>query len=157
MMQGKRVYDIKIAIERLKNYCALQDRCQWDVIQKMREWELMQMTQDHILEILISENFVDEKRFAESFCRGKFRIKKWGKRKIANELKKKQISKICIEIGLKEIEEEEYIEVLENLYHQKKHKTKDKNHFIRNRKIANFLLQRGFESELIWNTINKDK
>ena len=90
-MNDKRVYDIQIAIERLKNYCALQDRCQWDVTQKMNEWGLLEMTQNHILEILIQEKYIDEERFAESFCRGKFLIKKWGKIKISNELKKKKI------------------------------------------------------------------
>ena len=90
-MHDKRVYDLKMAIERLKNYCALQDRCQWDVTQKMKEWGLLEMTQNHILEILIQEKYVDEERFAQSFCRGKFIIKKWGKVKITNELKKKKI------------------------------------------------------------------
>ena len=54
-MHNKRVYDISIAIERIKNYCALQDRCQWDVLEKMREWGLQQTTKDHILEILIND------------------------------------------------------------------------------------------------------
>ena len=53
-MGNKRVYDIKIALERLKKFCALQDRCQFDVIQKMKEWGLLELTQDHILEILIT-------------------------------------------------------------------------------------------------------
>ena len=86
-MHNKRVYDIKIALERLKNFCTLQDRCQFDVIQKMKEWGLLELTQDHILEILITDKFIDEKRYAQSFCRGKFRIKKWGRIKITNELK----------------------------------------------------------------------
>ena len=62
-MQNKRVYDVSIAIERIKNYCALQDRCQWDVLEKMKEWGLQQATKNHILEILINEKYVDEKRF----------------------------------------------------------------------------------------------
>ena len=104
-MRNKRVYDIKIALERLKNFCTLQDRCQFDVIQKMKEWGLLELTQDHILELLITDKYIDEERYAQSFCRGKFRIKNWGKRKITNELKRKQISTICINIGLKEIDE----------------------------------------------------
>ena len=104
-MRNKRVYDIKIALERLKNFCALQDRCQFDVIQKMKEWGLLELTQDHILEILITDKYIDEERYAQSFCRGKFRIKKWGRIKITNELRKKQISNICINKGLKEIED----------------------------------------------------
>jgi len=78
-MLNKRVYDIKIAIERLRNYCALQDKCQWDVIQKMQEWGLLEVSKNYILELLIQEKYVDEERYSRSFCRGKFRIKKWEK------------------------------------------------------------------------------
>ena len=154
-MHNKRVYDISIAIERIKNYCALQDRCQWDVLEKMREWGLQQATKDHILEILINEKFVDEERYATSFCRGKFRIKNWGKRKITNELKRKQISIICINIGLQEIDENDYNQVLDKLFHQKKSTLKDKNQFTKKTKIANFLIQRGFESNLVWDKIRE--
>ena len=154
-MHNKRVYDINIAIERIKNYCALQDRCQWDVIQKLREWGLQQATKDHILEILITNKFIDEERFSTSFCRGKFRIKNWGKRKIINELKRKQISSICINTGLKEIDEKEYDLVLEKLFYQKERSIKDKNQFIRKTKIANFLIQRGFENNLVWDKIRE--
>ena len=154
-MHNKRVYDIKIAIERLKNYCALQDRCQWDVTQKMKEWGLLEMTQNHILEILIQEKYVDEERFAQSFCRGKFLIKKWGKVKITNELKKKKISDICIKKGLKEIDFTEYDLLLENLLTKKNDTLRDKNHFTRKSKLARFLIQRGFEGNLVWDKIRE--
>ena len=154
-MHNKRVYDIKIAIERLKNYCALQDRCQWNVTQKMKEWGLLEMTQNHILEILIQEKYVDEERFAQSFCRGKFIIKKWGKVKITNELKKKKISDICIKKGLEEIDLTEYDLLLENLLTKKNDTLRDKNHFTRKSKLARFLIQRGFEGNLVWDKIRE--
>ena len=154
-MYNKRVYDIRIALERIKSYCALQDRCQWDVLRKLNEWGLQQATKDHILELLITDKFIDEERFSVSFCRGTFRIKNWGKRKITNELKRKQISTICINIGLKEIDDNEYNQVLEKLFHQKKNTLKDKNHFTRKTKIASFLIQRGFESNLVWEKIRE--
>ena len=154
-MHNKRVYDIKIAIERLKNYCALQDRCQWDVTQKMKEWGLLEMTQKHILEILIQEKYVDEERFTQSFCRGKFLIKKWGKVKITNELKKKKISDICIKKGLEEIDLTEYDLLLENLLTKKNDTLRDKNHLTRKSKLARFLIQRGFEGNLVWDKIRE--
>ena len=63
-MHNKKVYNISSALERIKSYCALQDRCQWDVLRKLNEWGLQQATKDHILEILITDKFVDEKRFS---------------------------------------------------------------------------------------------
>jgi len=104
---------------------------------------------------LITNKFIDEERFSTSFCRGKFRIKNWGKRKIINELRRKQISSICINTGLKEIDEKEYDLVLEKLFYQKERSIKDKNQFIRKTKIANFLIQRGFENNLVWDKIRE--
>ena len=98
-MHNKRIYDLSIATDRIKRYCSVQDRCQWDVIKKMNEWSLGEKTKNYLLEILITENYINEERFSQSFCRGKFKIKNWGKRKISNELKQKNISNICINKG----------------------------------------------------------
>lgn len=156
-MSKKRVYNIKVAIERLKNYCALQDKCQWDVIQKMREWGLMQISQDTILELLIQEKYVDEERYSKSFCRGKFKQNKWGRIKIRNALKKKHISNICISKGIKEINEAEYKYELDKQYLKKKASTKEKNYFIKNKKIATYLINKGYESNLVWDKIRELK
>ncbi len=156
-MHSKRVYDIKVATERLKNYCAIQDRCQWDVIQKMKEWGLLEVTQNHLLEQLIQEHYVDEERYSRSFCRGKFRIKKWGKRKIINELKKKRISDVCITNGLEEIDDIEYLEELDSICQKKKDSIKEKNHFIKKKKIATYLINKGYESNLVWDKLRELK
>ena len=156
-MQNNKVYTVKEATERIQSYCAIQDRCQWDVERKMKEWNISDEIIENILTDLILEKFVDEQRFSESFCRGKFRIKKWGKVKIENELKIKNISKNCIDKGLLQIEKKEYIKVLKDLYLKKRDSLKDTNQFIRKGKIVKHLQQKGFESKLIWELINKDK
>ena len=156
-MQNNKVYTVKEATERIQSYCAIQDRCQWDVERKMKEWNISDEIIENILTDLILEKFVDEQRFSESFCRGKFRIKKWGKVKIENELKIRNISKNCIDKGLLQIEKKEYIKVLKDLYLKKRDSLKDTNQFIRKGKIVKHLQQKGFESKLIWELINKDK
>ena len=156
-MQNNKVYTVKEATERIQSFCAIQDRCQWEVEKKMKEWEISDEIIENILTDLILDKFVDEQRFSESFCRGKFRIKRWGKVKIKNELKIKKISKNCIDKGLLQIENKEYLEVLKYLYIKKRNSLKDTNQFIRKGKIAKHLQQKGFESKLIWELINKDK
>ena len=148
---------IKAAIERLRNYCALEDKCQWDVIQKMQEWGLLEDSQNHILELLIEEKYVDEERYSRSFCRGKFRIKKWGKIKISNELKKKKISEVSINKGLEEISNFEYQEELDVQYHKKKNLIKEENYFIKKKKIATYLINKGYESNVVWNKLKELK
>ena len=156
-MQNNKVYTVKEATERIQSYCAMQDRCQWEVERKMKEWGVSEIIVENILTDLILDKFVDEQRFSESFCRGKFRIKKWGKVKIENELKIKNISKKCINKGLLQIEKKEYMKVLKDLYLKKRDSLKDTNQFIRKGKIAKHLQQKGFERKLIWELINKDK
>lgn len=156
-MQNNKVYTIKEATERIQSYCAVQDRCQFEVKRKMKEWRVSDEVIENILKDLILENFVDEERFAESFCRGKFRIKKWGKMKIKNELKTREIAEKFITKGLLKIDNKEYREVLRNFYIKKKESLKNTNQFIRKGKIAKYLEQKGFESKLIWELINKDK
>ncbi len=152
-MCKKRVYNIEIAIERLKNYCSLEDKCQWDVKQKMKEWGLPKISQDQIMELLINQKYIDEERYSKSFCRGKFKIKKWGKIKITNELQKKNISELYIAKGLEEINDAEYHKELDKQYQKKKDAINEKNHFIKNKKIATFLITKGYESNLVWNKI----
>ena len=154
-MHKKKIYDIKIAVERLKSFCALQDKCQWDVKQKMQDWGLLKISQDYIMEQLIQEDYINEERYSRSFCRGKFKIKKWGKIKIINELKKKYISEICIKKGLEEINDLEYNLELNKQYQKKKASLKDKNIFFKNKKIAAFLISKGYESDIVWNIINE--
>ena len=156
-MQNNKVYTVKEATERIQSYCAIQDRCQWEVEKKMKEWGIPNDIIENILTDLILDKFVDEERFSESFCRGKFRIKRWGKVKIKNELKIKKISENCIDKGLLQIEKKEYMKVLKDLYIKKRNSLKDTNQFIRKGKIAKHLQQKGFESKLIWELINKDK
>ena len=156
-MENNKVYTVKEATERIQSYCAIQDRCQWDVERKMKEWGISDEIIENIVTDLILEKFVDEQRFSESFCRGKFRIKKWGKVKIENELKIKKISNNCIDKGLLQIEKKEYMKVLKDLYLKKRDSLKDTNQFIRKGKIVKHLQQKGFESKLIWELINKDK
>ncbi len=100
---------------------------------------------------------MDEERYSRSFCRGKFRIKKWGKRKIINELKKKRISDVCITNGLEEIDDIEYLEELDSICQKKKDSIKEKNHFIKKKKIATYLINKGYESNLVWDKLRELK
>ncbi len=136
--------------EKMKNYCAREERAKSDVIRKMDLLGLSNENQQYIIDVLLNENYLNEKRFSQSFCRGKFKTKNWGKRKIIYALKKKCIAENYIEQGIQSISEKEYLEVLDKLFNQKKRKTLDTNIFIRKKKIANFLIQRGFESSLVW-------
>ena len=141
-------------IKKLKKNCAGSDKCQFDIIKKMSSLRIQKPVQKKILNILIKENFINEARYAKTYCRGKFRINKWGKQKIINSLKIKNISKKNINNGLNEINEESYISLINDLICRKNEKLNKLDMKLKKEKIAKFLLQKGFESPLIWKSIN---
>ena len=77
---GEKIYDIKVAKEKIQHYCAIMDRCQFQVMTKLKSYGLSAGLSEDILVELIQNKFVDEERFARAYCSGKFKIKKWGKR-----------------------------------------------------------------------------
>lgn len=133
----------------MEHYCAYQDRCHYDVEKKLREFFLIPEARDEILLGLMQDKFLDEERFAKSFARGKFRIKHWGRKKIVQELKKRNISDYLIKKGLEEIDEGEYFSIAEKLIAKKLNNVKSKNNFDLTNKITTHMLGKGFEYELI--------
>lgn len=108
------------ALVKAQRYCAYQDRCHQEIRFKLVQWGVYGEDLENILADLIAEGFLDEERFARSFARGKFRMKQWGRLRIAGELKKRGISDYCLRAGLSEIEEEDYLQTLRDLLLKKK-------------------------------------
>ncbi len=142
--------DFEIALNKAQKYCAYQERCQWDVEKKFRDWQVDEEIRDEILAELIVQGFINEERFAAQFASGRFRIKQWGKQKIKVELKKRQISSYSINKALEKIADEEYRLTLQSLITKKNKEVRAKNEFEKTQKIAQYLFSRGYESELIW-------
>jgi len=138
------------ALEKIKHYCAYQERCHSEVREKLFDYGLNKNESDEILLYLIENNFLDEQRYAEQFAGGHFRRKKWGRIKIRYALRQKQISDPCIKKALLVIDEEDYLKTLQQLFDEKKNTLRsEKNHFIRKKKIRDHLLQKGYEAGLI--------
>lgn len=149
--------DFDIALSKAQKYCAYQERCQWDVDKKMYDWNVDEEIRDDVMASLISDNFVNEERFARQFANGRFRIKKWGKQKIRIELKKRQISAYSINKALVGIEDEEYRVTLLSLINKKKREIQAKNEFEKTHKLAQYLYSKGYESELIWDLLQDNR
>jgi regulatory protein len=131
-------------LNKLQHYCAYQDRCHFEVQQKLNKLGADPETAGAIFIQLIEEGFLNEERFARSIARGKFRIHHWGKIKIIDHLRSRGISDVLIQISLTEIEEEEYLGQLQlqgkKIYQGKK----DLNRTIQ------ALIAKGFETELVY-------
>lgn len=131
-------------------YCAYQERTQQEVRDKLYQYGLYSDAVEEVLTELIMEGFVNEERYAQAFCRGKFNQNKWGRIKIVSMLRQKGLSNYCIQIGLKEISEEEYQAQIKALVHKKWAALEDEDDYSRKHKTVRYLMGKGYEPDLVW-------
>ncbi len=153
-MNPQKSYTIEEAKRALEHYCVYQDRCHKEIISKLYDYRMIPETHDIIIVHLIEHDFLNEERFSKSFARGKFRIKKWGKQRIVRELKFREISTYNIKTALKEIDEKDYINTFNELAQKRFDAIKESNKYKKKKKLADYLLYRGWESNLIYAKIN---
>ncbi|OUD36017.1 regulatory protein RecX [Flavobacterium sp. FPG59] len=151
----KEVFSIKEAIKKIEHYCAYQERCHDEVVQKLRTMKMDTDEIDTIIVKLIQDNFLNESRFACSFARGKHRIKFWGKNRIVNELKFRNIGQYNINLALKEISNEEYLDTFEKIATRNWDSIKETNLQKKRKKFCDYLLRKGFESNLIYEKVKE--
>ena len=151
----KKSFTVDEIKRKIEQYCVYQDRCHKEVEQKMRDYQLIPEAKEMILLSLMQDNFLNEERFAKSFARGKFRIKKWGKQRIITELKFKEISTYNIKTALKEIDEKEYLKTIYQITENRNNVISEPNQFKRKKKLINFLMRKGYENELVYKTVNE--
>ncbi len=144
-----KVYDLNTAREKIQAYCAYQERCHMEVRMKLKSWGLIQEAIDLLIVELIQYNFLNEERYARSFARGKFRIKKWGKIKIRTALKKRDVYFKCIDLAMLDIDDKTYLNTLKELLQKKNDILKETNLYKRKMKLISYLVTRGYEYDLI--------
>ena len=150
-------YPFLEAKAKLEALCAYQERCQFEMEQKLISWNFPEDQRNQLIADLISNNFVNEERFASAFVSGKFNIKKWGRNKIKSHLKQKHISDYSIQKGMKEIDPDTYWSVMISLAQKKKAELAPKKGDLWNHKskVYNYLLSKGYESDLVGDAVKE--
>ncbi len=152
----KKYLSYEEALVKLQAYCAYQERCHQEVRRKLLDLGIYGDEIYQVISDLIEDNFLNEERFACQFAGGKFRVKKWGKNKIIRELKQREISEYCIKKAIKtEIPDEDYYITLQLVIEKRAAMVKDTNLFKRRQKIARYVIDKGFESSLVWEVIKE--
>lgn len=134
---------------KMEHYCAYQERCHAEVQQKLREYTITTAEKDEIIVSLLQNNYLNEERFALLFAVSKFHQKKWGKVRIKNELKARQLSDYLIQKALKEINPAEYEETFEQLATFQWEQIRETNALKKKKKFCDYLLRKGWESDRI--------
>ena len=147
----KKIYTINEIKDKMAKYCLYQDRCHWEVEKKMREFDLIPEAKDEILFKLIDYGFLNEERFVHSFVRGKVNQKMWGRNRLRQELKLRQINQKMIDNALKEeIDADKY---WSNLLHLTRKKfnllASERESFKKTNKVKVYLAYKGYEFDLM--------
>lgn len=145
------------AKEKLSTFCAYQERCIWETKRKLYEKGIKEPDCDDLITFLIEEKFIDEERFARSFSRGKFKLKKWGKGRIRQELKMRQIPESFIKAGLSEIDPYEYYDTLLSQVEKHWERIKEPETYKKRFKVIQYLFSKGYEMDLIKDAIEELK
>jgi regulatory protein len=145
------------AYQKLKHYCAYQDRCHSELKDKAYSLGLRKTDVEELTARLIEENALSEERFAIKFAGGKFRMKQWGREKIKSELRKKRVNDYLIKKAMKEIADDDYMETIFMLAKKKWNSIKGEgvNQFVKMAKTRDYLLQKGYEAAVIAVVIKK--
>ncbi|MDE0560969.1 regulatory protein RecX [Algoriphagus sp. NF] len=150
----KTTWTVEEAEEKIAAFCAYQERCVWEVRRKLFEKGIAEAQIEKLIGFLLREKFIDEGRYARAFARGKFRLKKWGKNRIRMELKMRQVPEDLIRKGLLEIDPTEYYDTLLSETEKKWEKTKEPDLYKKRFKVVGYLMQRGFEQDLVQEAID---
>ena len=145
----KKSYTFEEIKQKLVNYCVYQVRCHSEVEQKMRDFLLIPEAKDEIFLYLIKENYLNEERFTRSYIRGKFYIKHWGRNKIRINLKQKGITEKLIAKSMNEIDEQDYLDSVNKIYHDYYSKQKGMRDYQKKSKTIKHLMSKGYEYDLI--------
>ena len=137
--------------------CAQAEHCQWEMLEKMRRWEVPEDAQARVMQRLISERYVDDERYAQAFVKDKIRYNKWGRRKVEQALWQKRIDEDIRRRVLDEVDDDEYLSVLRPLLKQKRKTTKANSDYELNQKLMRFAVGRGFTFDIIRQCLDVDE
>lgn len=146
---------LKDALRKAASFCAYQERTQQEVRDRLNDWDIYGDDAEEVIAELISQNYLNEERFAKSFAGGKFRVKHWGKRKIRQHLQQRGIAGYNLEQAMKEIAPDNYRETLTVLLDKRRLSIRDDNPLVVKQKLVRYALSKGYESDLIWQVLGQ--
>jgi regulatory protein len=149
MEKSKKYISNAEAYTKITKWCAYQERAQQEVRDKLYDFGLHKEEVEQLLTRIISEGFVNEERFAISFANGKLKQLGWDRVKISYALKSKRVSDYCIKKALRSLDDNKYMQMLEDAFVQRNKMKKEKHLLKRKYKLIAYLSSGGFERDLI--------
>ncbi len=154
MFNKRTSYTVEEATEKLRRFCTYRERCHQEVMTKLNALHMIPIAQEEIVITLMNEGFLNEERFAKAFAYDKFNLQKWGRHRITQELKRRELSPYLIRVALKEINADDYRLTFETLAQKRWQQLHDTDPYKKRKKLADFLMRKGYEAELIFDYLD---
>jgi len=155
-VKATKTYTKLEAKAKMQRLCAKREYCIYDAEEKLFNWGLNRDEVDDVVCDLITDDFINEQRYANAYTHDRIKFSGFGKRKVAFKLGQKRISKFCISKALQYVSDEVY---LDTFYACAKTKWESLGKSLtaeHRNKLYAFLNQRGFEGNLIQQFINEN-
>ena len=150
-----KTFTVSEALEKMRHYCAYQERCHKDVKDKLYSMRMIPQVIEQVMGTLVNEGYLNESRFAQQFAHGKFSIKHWGKLRITRELKFRKVSAYDIKLALKKIDDATYLKKINEISEKKWEQLSRHSTQIRKQKLFQYLAYRGWETHLIYEQLDR--
>lgn len=147
MEPSRQQINYREALTKAAEICSRSEKCAFDIELKCRDWQLERGESAKLIAWLIQEKYLDHQRYAASFVNDKFQLNKWGRVKIAYQLRQKHLGEREIQEAMSVIPEDQYAQVLLDLLSAKAKTIKEKDGYARRSKLLAFAQSRGFETE----------
>lgn len=141
---------------KLTALCAGSEHCSYEMLEKMRKWDIDEETQARVMAYLTKEKYVDDERYCRFFVKDKIRFNKWGRRKVEQALYMKRIPTEISGPILDEVPDGDYMSILRPLLKSKEKSVKAKSEYEKNMKLIKFAMGRGFTFDIIKQCLNGD-
>lgn len=147
--------DFQTALNRSSALCSRQEYCRLDLRRKHEKWDVSPGESEKIINYLVDEKFIDEERYAHFYVRDKFKFNRWGKYKITWQLRQKKLDDKLIGAALKEISDEEYLQVLESVLQEKLKQAKEKDPFVLKAGLVRYAVSKGYEYDIVLPAVDR--
>lgn len=144
------------ALQSLMRLCARSEKSTGDALRLMRTWGVPEAEQRAVLDKLLADRYIDNRRYAEAYTREKSQLSGWGERKIAMQLRLKGVERETISAVLAELmDDDDKRERLREKLQRKLRSTKAANDYELRGKLLRYALGLGYDYDMAADAIDE--
>lgn len=133
------------AYAALARLCARAEKSSGDARRLMRTWGVPEDKREGVLQRLLQERFIDDRRYASAFVRDKIALSGWGPYKIRTALAAKGVAREIIDEALGECDRTKMDNRLEQMLQRKINSLRGGTPFERRAKLMRYGLSLGYD------------